>query len=63
MDTQPFNRSRIAFRLTSPEWRVSGRPSLMHSSYFSRAETMSVKSGLFEGFAAQQRLMRCASAG
>ena len=35
----------------------------MHSSYFSRAETMELKSGRFEGLAAQQRLMRCASAG
>ncbi|KAA8520167.1 hypothetical protein F0562_014423 [Nyssa sinensis] len=62
MDTHPFKRSRIAFRLTSPEWEESGRPSLTHSSYFSKADTMSLKSGRLEGFAAQQRFMRCASA-
>lgn len=62
MDTQPFKRSIMAFRLTSPEWRVNGSPSLTHSSYFSRADTMCVKSGLFEGLAAQQRFIRCASA-
>lgn len=63
MATQPFKRSRMALRFTSPEWEVRGRPSLTHSSYFSKAETMELKSGRFEGLAAQQRFMRCASAG
>nr|GMD83023.1 hypothetical protein Iba_chr14aCG1090 [Ipomoea batatas] len=57
VEMQPFKRSTMAFLLTSPEWRVSGSPSLTHSSYFSSAETMSVKSGLFEGLAAQQRFI------
>lgn len=61
--TQPFKRSRMTFRLTRPEWRVSGSPSLTHSSYFSKADTMSTKSGRLEGFAAQHRFMRCARAG
>lgn len=63
MATQPFKRSRMALRFPSPEWEVRGRPSLIHSSYFSSAETMELKSGRFEGLAAQQRFMRCASAG
>ncbi|KAL4290199.1 hypothetical protein GQ457_14G011180 [Hibiscus cannabinus] len=63
IDTHPFNRSRMAFRLTILEWEVNGRPSFTHSSYFSKVETISEKSGRFAGFAAQQRFMRCASAG
>lgn len=61
--TQPFKRSIMALRFTSPECEVRGRPSFAHSSYFSNAETIELKSGRFEGFAAQQRFMRCASAG
>ena len=61
--TQPFKRSIMTFLLTRPEWWVRGRPSFTHSSYFSRVHTMSLKSGLFEGFADQQRFIRWASAG
>lgn len=63
MDTQLLKRSRMAFLLTTPECSVSGRPSFTHSSYFSSADTMSLKSGRFDGFAAQHLFIRCASAG
>lgn len=63
MDIQPLKRSRRAFWLTSPEWGVRGSPSFTHASYFSKAVTMSLKSGRFDGFFSQQRFTRCASAG
>lgn len=63
METQPLKRWMMAFRVTSPEWWVRGRPSFTHSSYLSSVDTMSLKSGLFDGFADQQRFIRWASAG
>jgi len=63
IDTQPFRRSTITFLLTSPEWWLIGTPSFKHSSYFSNVQTMSLKSGRFDGFPDQQRFIRCASAG
>lgn len=65
IDTQPFMRSIITFLLTRPDewWWLSARPSFTHSSYFSKVDTISLKSGRFEGFADQHRFIRRASAG
>lgn len=63
VEAQAFKRSIMAFRLTNFLWCERGRPSFTHSSYFSKATTMSLKSGRFDGFAAQHRLIRWANAG
>lgn len=63
VDAQDFKRSIMAFRFTNLLWCAIGRPSFTHSSYFSNATTMSLKSGRFDGFAAQHRFIRCANAG
>lgn len=63
VEAQAFKRSIIAFLFTNLLWCARGSPSFTHSSYFSNAATMSLKSGRFDGFAAQHRLIRWASAG